>query len=178
MLVFRTYSFFYFLFRFSRIAFLVLVRLNFRALASRFTKLSSSEIDEFWKKFGGNDNSLEKAIEAGKNKRPIGGTGTKKINGYLYGPGEGGGEGGGDTAAKVAEFAKYLGPAGMLIEAIVKLFKKKNIPDPEDLEGAIPDATGETETGKESVSFKPSPILIGGVLGAGVLIYLLTKKKK
>ena len=39
-------------------------------------------------------------------------------------------------------------------------------------------ADDENAPAGSSTGFKPSPLLIGGVLGAGVLLYLLTKKKR
>lgn len=170
----------------ARIAFLALVRLNFRGLATKFLKLGVTEATDFWEGYGGDFDSLKKAIEAGKNKRAVLGQGSGSVgfyneSSYIYGPegGGGGGEGAG-AGDKLKEFAQYLGPASVIITAIVDLFKKKKIDDPEDLEGAkkdfnIPDAP---PTKGFTMDFKPSPLVIGGIIGGLALVYFLVIKKK
>jgi hypothetical protein len=177
----------------ARIAFLALVRLNFKGLATKYVKLGESESKKFWEDFGGDYDALKRAINAGKSKKAIGGKGSSSsvvqtesrmtpggrrdlrgIQGINYYISEEGGEGKG---AKLEDITKFLGPAAAIIEAIVKLFKKKKIEDPEGLTTeSLPVSTESTET--ETSSFKPSPVLIyGAVAGAALLFYLLNKKK-
>jgi len=172
----------------ARIAFLALVRLNFRSLATRFVLLGQKDSKEFWEEYGGEYDALQRAIDAGKNKRPVGGEGTRKIGNIIYGP-EGGGGGGGESGGGkgIMDYVKYLGPAAIVIEAIVKLFKKKEVKDPnkDNLEQTKQDFDLPEPSEKEKLamqtaetSFKPSPLLIGGVIAAGILVYLLIKKKR
>jgi hypothetical protein len=184
----------------ARIAFLALVRLNFKGLATKYVKLGVAESTKFWEDFGGDWDALRRAIDAGKTKKPIGkGASTtggsaplapsrmgpdgrrtetgfardfRGIQGINYYISEEGGEGKG---AKLEDITKFLGPAAVLIEAIVKLFKKKNIEDPEGLttEPLLIPEKGTTET----TTFTPSPMLIGGGIAAALLLFYILKKK-
>jgi hypothetical protein len=181
----------------ARIAFLALVRLNFKGLATKYVKLGVTESKKFWEDFGGDWDALRRAIDAGKTKKAIGGAGSSNesvspltpsrmtaggrrteagmqrdsraiqgINYYLAAEGE-------DKGKKLEEFTKYLGPAAVIIEAIVKLFKKKKVEDPEGLTTEpLP-----VEPMPEQTGFKPSNTMIYvGVAGALALFYLLRKK--
>ena len=56
-----------------RVAFLGLMRLNFRGFATKIYYANpegKAKFDKFWKKIGGDDDSLRKALEAGYNKKP------------------------------------------------------------------------------------------------------------
>lgn len=185
----------------ARIAFLALVRLNFKGLATKYVKIGVTESKKFWEEFGGDWDALRKAIEAGKNKKSIGGgrssTGSstpltpsrmtadgrrteagiqrdlRGIQGASYYISEEGGEGKG---AKLEDITKFLGPAAVIIEAVVKLFKKKNVEDPEGLTTEELPLTKEMPEG-DTTTFKPSPMLIGGGIAAALLLFYLLKKK-
>jgi hypothetical protein len=56
-----------------RVSFLGLMRLNFRGFATKIYYANpegKAKFDKFWKKIGGDDDSLRKALEAGYNKKP------------------------------------------------------------------------------------------------------------
>lgn len=57
-----------------RTSYLALVRINFRGFATRINALNKDTKDKLFKKWlqlGGNRTSLQKAVDAGKNKKPI-----------------------------------------------------------------------------------------------------------
>jgi hypothetical protein len=57
-----------------RTAYLALVRINFRGFATRINALNSDTKNKLFKKWlqlGGNRTALQKAVDAGKNKKPI-----------------------------------------------------------------------------------------------------------
>jgi hypothetical protein len=55
-----------------RIAFLAITRLNFRGIATKLkSKLSDKGLQDKWKNLGGDINSLNKAVNAGANKKPV-----------------------------------------------------------------------------------------------------------
>jgi hypothetical protein len=184
-----------------RNAFRSLVFLNVRGLATSLSKAiakDKNKVKDFWEKLGGKydgKNSLMQSINKGKSKKAL--FGSKKnisgINGFEEDPYIG-------LAVPAA-----LASAAPILIAIKKLLKDLNVEGEEGEEGRggsnviSPEEEQEaTESGNKisdpnfvaaddenigggktlTTGFKPSPILIGGVLGAGVLIYLLTKKKK
>lgn len=56
-----------------RVAFLGLMRLNFRGFATKIYYANpegKTKFNKFWEKIGGDDDSLRKALEAGYNKKP------------------------------------------------------------------------------------------------------------
>lgn len=175
-----------------RNGFLALVRLNFRGLAERQNKLlakNPSDLKNFWLKLGGDFDKLKKAIEAGKNKRPIFGKG-KRMNGIgAEAPAPGGAAEGADALATIQKFLPIVEP---ILTAIKGLFKKNDIEsdgtlepgegkplgdfeatDPETREAA--EATKTTPgTTSGPINFKINPFLIAGGLAA---VYFLTRKK-
>lgn len=178
----------------ARQAYLALVRINFRGLATRQAQLlqkNPKDLDAFWTKLGGDVKKLRDAIAAGKNKRPVFGKG-KGISAYddfyLGAEGDGSGESK-DTIATITKFLPFVAP---LLTAISQLFKKNKIDDsgtvlpeeesPLDPNGegftpGDPDPGAKTTPGTLTTGFSPSPLMIGGIaLGALALIYL-TKKK-
>jgi hypothetical protein len=178
-----------------RTAFRGLVALNVRGLATRLNKALSRDrkkVEDLWKRLGGKMDKLEESINTGKNKKPLLGAG-KGITG-LY-----------DYNYLNENTEPYLGvaietviaSASAILIPISKMLKDLGI----EKEGGEEIITAEEEQEAEEsgnkikdanfvaaddenapagslTSFKPSPLLIGGVLGAGVLIYLLTKKKR
>ena len=173
-----------------RNAFRGLVSLNVRGIATRLSEAlqkNSNRVLDLWKKFGGDIEKLQESINAGKNKKPLLGAG-KGVNGleydyinelefdYLGEP---------VTAATlIASASAILIPVQKLLDDLgIKKTEGENIITPEEVAEA--EATGNKITDPnfkpsdpEGMSFKPSPILIGGLVGAGLLVYLLTKKKK
>lgn len=177
-----------------RRAFRTLVALNTRSLATKLERAiakDKNKVQEVWTKFGGKFDKLEQSINAGKGRNPLFGKG-KGIEGYDYsyiGAGE-----------KEAATAAAIAAASPILIVVAKLFKDLKIKreqneaaddvitEDEETEAGesgnkITDPNfvaedDENKTGGLTTGFKPSPLLIGGVLGAGVLIYLLTKKKK
>lgn len=55
----------------ARNAFLSLIRLNLRGLASKLSRVNQSKLMKLWDRFGGKRSSLQKAISKGKQKRPL-----------------------------------------------------------------------------------------------------------
>jgi hypothetical protein len=179
----------------ARGAFLSLVALNVRGLATKLSRVKTAK--EFWEKVGGNYNKLKKAVDKAKGKKAIFGKG-KGLKGIesnytIYGSEFNEGIGVVDLAA----IGGFLATAGPILIAVQKLFKKEGIPEGE--EGAVitpdeasktepidpsgqgftvADGEGKTTPGTSSTSFKPSPLLIGGAIGAIALVYFLTSKKR
>jgi hypothetical protein len=180
----------------ARGAFLSLVALNVRGLATKLAR--SKNAKQFWEKLGGDYNKLKKAVDKAKNKKAIFGKG-KGLKGientyteyYETYQEEGIG------VVDIAAIGAFLTTAGPVLIAVQNLFKKEGIPDGE--EGAVitpdessktepidpsgqgftvADGEGKTTPGTTSTSFKPSPLLIGGAIGAIALVYFLTSKKR
>lgn len=59
----------------ARGAFLLIVKANFRGLASRLAKAPAEKLAGFWGKLGGDKNKLNAAINDGKSKKPLLGMG-------------------------------------------------------------------------------------------------------
>jgi hypothetical protein len=59
----------------ARGAFLLIVKANFRGLASRLAKAPAEKLAGFWGKLGGDKNKLNAAINDGKGKKPLLGMG-------------------------------------------------------------------------------------------------------
>ncbi len=178
----------------ARGAFLSLIALNVRSLATKLSKSKTAKT--FWEKLGGDYNKLKKAVDKAKNKKPFFGAG-KEMKGientyteyYETYQQEG--------IGSLAAVAGFLTAAAPVLLAVQNLFKKEGIPDGE--EGAVitadeasktepidpsgqgftvADGEGKTTPGTTSTSFKPSPLLIGGAIGAIALVYFLTSKKR
>ena len=180
-----------------RTAFRGLVALNVRGLATRLNKALSKDrkkVEDLWKRLGGKMDKLQESINTGKNKKPL--LGAKKGITGLY-----------DYDYLNDNTEPYLGvaietviaSASAILIPVSKMLKDLGIGTEET--GGEDIITSEEETEAEesgnkimnsnfvaaddenapagsSTGFKPSPLLIGGVLGAGVLLYLLTKKKR
>lgn len=195
----------------ARGAFLGLVALNFRGLASRLDqaiKKDSKKVQEFWNKLGGDFSKLKSNVDKNKGKKPL--LGAKGIDGigtfedyYLN-------ESfiGVEPVTTAAAGAAAASPILLALEKLLKGLKIGGIVaeagdktiellTPKEKQATTPlDATGEgfqakdPEPGAKKIEpgekttpslltdFKPSPMLIIGVVGAAALIYLLTKKKK
>jgi hypothetical protein len=176
-----------------RNAFRLIVSMNVRGLAKNLNQAilkDSSKVKGFWEKLGGKfdgKNSLTQSINTGKDKRPV--FGEKGVNGFDDN----------EPYIGIALEAAVASAAPILL-AVRNLLKDLGI-KPEDIQGLISPTEEQeaTESGNKfddanfvpsdpeegaptpsglSTGFSVSPLIIGGVLGAGVLIYLLTKKKK
>ena len=186
----------------ARAAFLALVKINARGLA---TKLQISigkggdKTKAFWNKVGGDFDKLTSAISTGAKKKPL--FGIKKggkVSGATsveYLP-----EGIGVEPATLTAAAAALTAAAPILLAVSNLFKSQQIPEgTEDVitpdekaeePGLDPDGEGFTAADPDpgvskttptilTTGFKPSPLVIGAIgLGALGLIYILTKKKR
>lgn len=177
-----------------RTAFRGLVALNVRGLATRLNKALAKDrkkVEDLWKRLGGKMDKLEQSINTGKNKKPLlgAGKGVNGISSYDRNLEEN------DPYIGIAIEAAIASASAILIPA-VKLLKdlgigkeeaggEEIITPEEEAEAEAsgnkikdPNFVASDDENKSSTGFSPSPLLIGGVLGAGVLIYLLTKKKK
>lgn len=110
-----------------RKAFLSMVQLNVRGLATRMSKLSNAEISDFWKSQGGKPDVLLNAVWKGKSRRPLFGASkrVKAIRGMGYvvmEPGNGMGITGAEIGAIVAAAAPIL-------IVIIRKLKSKGIPE-------------------------------------------------
>jgi len=178
-------------------AFIALLNLNVRGLAKKLSialQKDPSRTKAMWEKLGGKFDKLEKAINKGKSKKPLAGESKnnkalKGIDGRYLTDSESGYIGVVDLAA----IGTFLATAAPALIAAKALFKQNGIPEgeegdvitkdeadateplPKGFEAADPETGGKGGTG---TSFKPSPLLIGGVIGGLALVYFLTKKKK
>jgi hypothetical protein len=188
---------------------LVLVNLNYKGLATKLNEAltkNAAKVTEFWTKFGGDTQALQKAINNGKGKKPRGG---------MNGIGE---EAAGGEGVNTKDIIEGVGAASGIISVVIKLFqslgigKGKKDPLKDDVDPNAPIdpniepgedffandpasdeaakyalSAGQTKpktlqassmpgTGNTS-NFKISPLLIGGGLAAIAAIYLITKKK-
>ena len=182
-----------------------MVRLNARGPAKKLNIAISkdeSTTKGFWQKLGGNFDSLKSAINAGKDKKPLAGESKKSRGrrgvGFYYADteeayiGEYDLDGNRIGVIDLAAIGTFLAVAAPALIAAKNLFKKNNIPEDEE--------SGETITAEEegqaerlpegfeaadaeagsglNLGFKPSPLVIGGIVGGLALVYFLTKKKK
>lgn len=174
-------------------AFLSLVALNVRGLATKLAKSAAKEpktARQFWEKLGGRFDKLMDNVNKGKRKKALFGKG-KGINGataveYLH-PQIG--------IVDWAAVGAFLATATPALVAASKLFKKQGIPEDggdvaDDAQKASPDANldkdgqgftasdDENEKSGSGFSFKPSPLLIGGGIAAVAALYFLTRKSR
>jgi hypothetical protein len=178
-----------------RNAFRLIVSLNVRGLAKSLNEAigkNKTKVKGFWEKVGGKfegKNSLMQSIETGAKKKPLFGA-KKGVTGYDSQDEE--------PYIGIAVEAAIASATPILI-AVKKLLKDVGVKQ-EDVENVLsPEEETEAEdtgnkitdpnfvaeddenkqgTGALTTGFKPSPLLIGGVVGAALLVYLLTKKKK
>jgi hypothetical protein len=175
-----------------RNAFRLIVSFNVRGLAKNLSQAiekDNSKVKGFWEKLGGKfegKNSLMQSIEKGKSKKPL--FGEKGVNGFDDEPYIGIALEAAIASATPIVIAakKMLADLGLKPEDLAGLITPKeeeeaeasgNKFDDANFKPSDPEPGVKTGTGL-TTDFKVNPLLIGGVLGAGVLIYLLTKKKK
>jgi len=176
-----------------RNAFRGLVALNVRGLAKSLNEAitkNPGKVKEFWQKLGGKyegNNSLLGAINDGKNKKPIFGERNKGVNGYDDEPYIGSAVAAGIATATPILLAikKLLADVGIKPEDIVNLVTPDEEKEATNSGNRFTDGNFEpsdpepgAKTPASAAGFKPSPLLIGGAIGAVALIYILTKKKK
>jgi hypothetical protein len=176
-------------------AFLGLVRLNFRGIASKLNKLNTKNpkrLREFWLKLGGDPDKLKSAFNAGAAKKPLFGSkgvGAWDSNDFI-----------GDFIGEPVTAATLIAAAGGILVAIQKLFKSEGKefsdddlapkdamaldPTGEGFEAADPETKEAEEYGKKAAKvppketdatnalFKPSTLLL--LLGATVAYKTLT----
>jgi len=191
----------------ARGAFLGLVALNFRGIASRLDqaiKKDSKKVREFWNKLGGDFSKLKENVDKNKGKKPL--LGAKGIDGigtfYEYYISES--FIGVEPATTAAAAAATASPILLALEKLFKALKIGGIVaeaggktiellTPEEKQATTPlDATGtgfqakDPEPGAQKeakttptllTDFEASPTLIYGLVGAAALIYFISKKK-
>lgn len=154
-----------------RTAFLELVRLNVRGLASKLARAiakDSAKVESKWKKLGGNFSKFQAAVNAGKTKKPLFGE-HKPVNGI------------GDPVTLSAGLAS----AAAIIAALSPLLKSLGGKDGEGDPGVdalvtesgadTHDADVEALDPEGGSGFSANPMLLIG--GAAVLALILFSKK-
>jgi hypothetical protein len=176
-----------------RNAFRALVSLNFRGLAEKLDeaiKKNPAKIKSFWEKLGGKfdgGDSLKQSINTGKDKKPLLGQIEEDEFGNI------GFYSSDDEDSYIGEpatVAATIAAAAPIVVAVMDLLKtvginkedvaKLILPKEKEAGGSLPDAFVVTDKDQQGflVNFKPSPLVIGGIVGGIALIYFLTKKKR
>jgi hypothetical protein len=163
----------------GRGAFLLVLKANFRGLATRLSKAPGDKLAGFWGKLGGDKNKLFGAIKDGKDKKALLGMGAPDEIGVD--PVTAAAATAGPIIIAAAKFLKDLGiDPGDIVDAVKKIAPGTEplgdfeASDPETDEAAKLTKTtpGTTPTGP--IDFKINPLLIVGGLAA---VYFLTRKK-
>lgn len=100
----------------ARGAFLSLILINARGLASKIAKIDPDKVKSTWEKFGGNYDKLMKAVNKGKAKKPFLGE-KASVEGI----------------GSVVAVGTLLASAAPIIIAVTKLFKSDGAGDSEEL---------------------------------------------
>lgn len=184
----------------ARGAFLGLVRLNFRGIASKLVRLNNKNpkrLKDFWLKLGGDFNKLIAAASDGNRKAPL--FGSKGVGAYTNNDFIG------DYLGEPATAASLIVAAGSVLLAIQKLFKSegKEFTDdtlaPMDAQPIDVDGTGfvaadpETQEAAQFAertakaapgllpatggAFQPTPLLIGAAALAAIFLLKPQKAK-
>lgn len=158
-----------------RKAFIELLDVNFRGLATRLSKVNRDKVAGFWGKLGGDKNKLFAAIDKGKGRQPLFGSREPNV-GFAAAAAL---TAAGGIILGAVKFLKDNGiEAGDLLDAV-----KKVAPGTEplgnfeatDAETAEAAQLTKTTPGTTSpIDFKINPFLIAGGIAAA---YLLTRKK-
>ena len=121
-----------------RKAFLLLVRLNARGLATRLARLSDGDLKNFWvDKFAGELGTLKRTIKEGAKKRPLFGAGKKVRNIAGIGAVIDDTAGIGATGVEVAAVTAAAAP---IVIVAIRALKGKGVPE-------VPEAAGSQESG-------------------------------
>lgn len=135
-----------------RKAFLAMVALNVRGLATRLKKVNTEQLKKLWvQRFGGQLSVLVNAIKNGSKKKPLFGA-SKKVRaikgiGYLVDDGDG-------IGADPATTASIIAAAAPILVAFMKLLKGQGVPEvPEAAaapgeSGDFPEADGMAQDSK------------------------------
>jgi hypothetical protein len=111
-----------------RKAFLSMVALNVRGIASRLSKLNTDDLKKLWvDRFGGKLSVLQGAISRGKGKRPLFGA-SKKVR-AIKGIGYVVDDAGNDIGVEPATTAAIIAAAAPIAISFIKLLKGKGVPD-------------------------------------------------
>ena len=181
-----------------RNAFRGLVALNFRGVAKNLDeaiKKNPTKVKQFWTKLGGKfdgKNSLQGAINDGKKKKAFLGEKKKKgkgVNGYYdesyIGEAATAGAAALTAAPILIAVKKLLDELGIKPKDVIDLVTPKEEAEATESGNRFTDGNFEAadpepgvKTPSSAAGFKPSPLLIGGAIGAVALIYILTSKKK
>jgi len=180
-----------------RNAFRGLVALNFRGVAKNLDEAiakNPTKVKQFWTKLGGKfdgKNSLQGAINDGKKKKAFLGEKKKKgVNGYYdetsyIGEAATAGAAALTAAPILIAVKKLLDELGIKPKDVIDLVTPKEEAEATESGNRFTDGNFEAADPEPGVKtptsgggFKPSPLLIGGAIGAVALIYILTKKKK
>jgi len=170
----------------GRGAFLLVLKANFRGLATRLSKAPGDKLAGFWGKLGGDKNKLFAAIKDGKDKKAFLGMGAPDEIGVE--PVTAAAATSAPILIAAAKFLKDLGiDPGDIVDAVKKIapdvqpLGNFEAADPETDEAAIltKQTPGDFSTpGKQEsatdTGFKINPLLIVGGLAA---VYFLTQKK-
>jgi hypothetical protein len=129
-----------------RKAFLALVSVNARGIATRLSQLRSDQLKKLWvDRFGGRLSVLESAIRRGNKKRPLIGAGrrVKAIKGIGYIIDESIGAeaaGGAGAGGKSVDIGALISAAGPIIQIVISLLNKFGVKEPAEVSGAGVDA--------------------------------------
>lgn len=111
-----------------RKAFLAMVALNVRGLATRMSRLTNDDLKKLWvTKFGGVLSVLQNAINSGKKKKPLFGA-SKKVR-AIKGIGYSVDDVNNSIGFTGVEIAGFIAAAAPILVAVVSLLKKQGIPD-------------------------------------------------
>lgn len=147
-----------------RKAFLALVSVNARGLATRLSKLRSDDLRKLWvDRLGGKMSVIEAAIRRGQKKRPLIGAGRRvkaiKGIGYIIDDSSIGAEGGGGAAAggKSIDIGALISAAGPIIQIVISLLNKLGVKEPADVaasseDGNFSEAAGFAQDSKMGFS--------------------------
>lgn len=142
-----------------RNAFLTLVALNWRGIASRISISDQNKIKKTWEGFGGNFDKLKSTVNKAKNKKALGGSG---VNGI--------GEEPGSDPTKSVDIGKILSIAAPIIAAILKLLTKEKAPKFDEKGQPIPgQTTDENKTLFDKIA-STLPVIAEGLSRASEII--------
>ena len=121
-----------------RKAFLALVSVNARGLATRLSKVRPDDLKKLWvQRLGGKLSVLESAIRRGAPKRPLIGSGRKvkaiKGIGYIIDESIGAEAAPGAGGGKSVDIGSLIAAAGPIIQIVIGLLKKLGVKEPAEV---------------------------------------------
>lgn len=132
-----------------RKAFLLLVRLNARGLATRLTRLPDADLKKFWvDKFAGELGTLKRTIKAGAKKKPLFGAGKKvrKISGIGVVIDDTIGV---EPTTTAVSTAAVITAAAPILVVVIRALKGKGVPE-------VPESASSPESGDFSDAENPA----------------------